>query len=230
MRICIFFWIYGFDFLEVSMLIMLEFFVLRLILSGLINWVCFRFCAVIFSSFFRYYSPKPLHEPSGRNHGLDLQRRSPLSPSVADLHHHPALYPSLLCAKRPICAGGSSNHCRSSVGMFLDFFFFFMGLRWERWKKKKKRSDACSEEQRKKSLFLEFFYGSEMRQVRRKKERKKERMNKLRMCLAKRAGAKGGLVWLCSNCGTHVVGLIIEMPLKIELWKLKTHKMCFQFP
>ena len=113
------------------MLIMLEFFVLRLILSGLINWVCLRFCAVIFSSFFRYYSPKPLHEPSGRNHGLDLQRRSPLSPSVADLHHHPALYPSLLCAKRPICAGGSSNHCRSSVGMFLDFFFF-MGLRWER--------------------------------------------------------------------------------------------------
>ena len=126
MRICIFFWIYGFDFLEVSMLIMLEFFVLRLILSGLINWVCLRFCAVIFSSFFPYYSPKPLHEPSGRNHGLDLQRRSTLSPSVADLHHHPALYPSLLCAKRPICAGGSSNHCRSSVGMFLDFFFLWV--------------------------------------------------------------------------------------------------------
>ena len=40
MRICIFFWIYGFDFLEVSMLIVLEFFVLRLILSGLVNWVC----------------------------------------------------------------------------------------------------------------------------------------------------------------------------------------------
>ena len=37
MRICIFFWIYGFDFLEVSMLIVLEFFVLRLILSGLVN-------------------------------------------------------------------------------------------------------------------------------------------------------------------------------------------------
>ena len=161
MRICIFFWIYGFDFLEVSMLIVLEFFVLRLILSGLINWVCLRFCAVIFSSFFPYYSPKPLHEPSGKNHGLDLQRRSTLSPSVADLHHHPALYPSLLCAKRPICAGGSSNHCRSSVGMFLDFFFFYgseMGKVKKKKKKKKKRSDACSEEQRKKSLFLEFFY------------------------------------------------------------------------
>ena len=40
MRICIFFWIYGFDFLVVSMLIVLQFFVLRLILSGLVNWVC----------------------------------------------------------------------------------------------------------------------------------------------------------------------------------------------
>ena len=34
------FWICGFDFLEVSMLTVLEFFVLRLILSGLVNWVC----------------------------------------------------------------------------------------------------------------------------------------------------------------------------------------------
>ena len=25
-------------------------------------------------------------------------------------------------------------------------------------------------------------------------------------------------------------GLIMEMPLKTELWKLKTPKMCFQFP
>ena len=40
MTICIFLCIYGFDFLEVSMLIVLEFFVLRLILSGLVNWVC----------------------------------------------------------------------------------------------------------------------------------------------------------------------------------------------
>ena len=40
MRICIFFWIYGFDFLEVSMLTVLEFFEPRLILSGLVNWVC----------------------------------------------------------------------------------------------------------------------------------------------------------------------------------------------
>ena len=40
MRICIFFLIYGFDFLEVSILIVLEFFVLRLILSGLVNCGC----------------------------------------------------------------------------------------------------------------------------------------------------------------------------------------------
>ena len=174
MRICIFFWIYGFDFLEVSMLIMLEFFVLRLILSGLINWVCLRFCAVILSSFFPYYSPKPLHEPSGRNHGLDLQRRSPLSPSVADLHHHPALYPSLLCAKRPICAGGSSNHCRSSVGMFLDFFFF-MGLRWERWKKKKKI--WCLQRRTEKEKFVSWIFLWVWDEKGKKKKRKKERTN-----------------------------------------------------
>ena len=28
----------------------------------------------------------------------------------------------------------------------------------------------------------------------------------------------------------RVVSLITKMPLKIELWKLKTPKMCFQFP
>ena len=30
--------------------------------------------------------------------------------------------------------------------------------------------------------------------------------------------------------GSLRVCLITEMPLKIELWKLKTPKMCFQFP
>ena len=35
--------------------------------------------------FSRCYSPKPLHEPSDGNQGLDLQRRSPLSPSAAYL-------------------------------------------------------------------------------------------------------------------------------------------------
>ena len=137
MRICIFFWIYGFDFLEVSMLIVLEFFVLRLILSRLVNQVCLCFCAVIFSSFFPYYSSKPLHEPNSENHGLDLRRQSLPSPSTADLHHHLAPYPLLLCAKRPICARGSSNRCRSSLGMFLDFFFY--GSKMRKAKKKKKK-------------------------------------------------------------------------------------------
>ena len=34
---------------------------------------------------------------------------------------------------------------------------------------------------------------------------------------------------LDSDCGTLNVGLIMEMPLKTELWKLKIPKMCFQF-
>ena len=34
---------------------------------------------------------------------------------------------------------------------------------------------------------------------------------------------------LDSDRGTLNVGLIMEMPLKTELWKLKIPKMCFQF-
>ena len=34
--------------------------------------------------------------------------------------------------------------------------------------------------------------------------------------------------WL--NRGTQYVVLIMKMPLKIELWRLKIPKMCFQFP
>ena len=34
----------------------------------------------------------------------------------------------------------------------------------------------------------------------------------------------------CSDCGTKYVVLFTEMPLKTELWKLKTIKMYFQFP
>ena len=30
--------------------------------------------------------------------------------------------------------------------------------------------------------------------------------------------------------GGHHVNIFMEMPLKTELWKLKTAKMCFQFP
>ena len=46
------------------------------------------------------------------------------------------------------------------------------------------------------------------------------------------------LVWKKKKCqkllldsdrGTLNVGLIMEMPLKTELWKLKIPKICFQF-
>ena len=143
------------------MLIVLEFFVLRLILSGLVNWVCLRFCVVIFSSFFPYYSPKPLHKPSDGNHGLDLRRWSPPSPSAADLHCHPAPYPSLLCAKRPILARWNFNRRCSFVGMFLDFLFILFFLLWvdeKGEKKKKKKKNLLLAKQRKKSLFLKIFF------------------------------------------------------------------------
>ena len=39
--------------------------------------------------------------------------------------------------------------------------------------------------------------------------------------------------WKKSNIAAEHLkscGIIMEMPLKTELWKLKTPKMCFQFP
>ena len=135
---------------------------------------------MIFSSFFPYYSSKPLHEPSGGNHGLDLRCRSLSSPSAADLHHHPAPYLSLLCAKRSICARGSSNRYRSSVGMFLDFFY---GSKMRKAKKKKKIWSLQRRIEKEKFVswffyILYFFMGLRWeRQEEKKRKEKKERMN-----------------------------------------------------
>ena len=41
---------------------------------------------------------------------------------------------------------------------------------------------------------------------------------------------KGSKVVVDFDCGTQYVVLITEMQFKTELWKLKTTKMCFQFP
>ena len=46
----------------------------------------------------------------------------------------------------------------------------------------------------------------------------------------KKKKKRGTKVVADSNRGTQYVVLITEMPLKIELWKLKISKMCFQFP
>ena len=66
-------------------------------------------------------------------------------------------------------------------------------------KKKKKNQMLAAKNIEIKVCFLIFFFfnGFEMRKAgrkKKKKERKKERKNELRMCLAKRAIAKGGLV------------------------------------
>ena len=79
-------------------------------------------------------------------------------------------YPLLLCAERPICARGSSNHRRSSVGMFLDFFY---GSKMRKAKKKKKDLIVAAKNRERKVCFLIFlyfifFYGFEMRKAGRK--------------------------------------------------------------
>ena len=54
----------------------------------------------------------------------------------------------------------------------------------------------------------------------RKKERKKK--EKWRREPLKRPSKVAPHV-CCSDCGTQYVGLLTEMPLKTESWKLKTH-------
>ena len=60
-----------------------------------------------------------------------------------------------------------------------------------------------------------------------KKERKNELKNRERKTYQKKKFKSCGC---CSNNGSFYVCLIMEMPSKTKLWKLKTPKMCFQFP
>ena len=61
-----------------------------------------------------------------------------------------------------------------------------------------------------------------------KGKRKKKKMKKPNSLNWRKK--KGSKVATDFDCGTQYVVLITKMPLKIELWKLKTPKMCFQFP
>ena len=61
---------------------------------------------------------------------------------------------------------------------------------------------------------------------RKKKKRKEERTIEEQWRRKKKKGSKGA-VDLTS--GSLYVCLITKMPLKTELWKLKTVKTCFQF-
>ena len=75
---------------------------------------------------------------------------------------------------------------------------------------------------------------TEMRKAKRKKERKKERPNgrteKEERKVEKKEKRKKESESKVAAGGFLAVCLIIEMLLKTELWKLKTPKMCFQFP
>ena len=83
----------------------------------------------------------------------------------------------------------------------------------EKEKKKKKR-----EEERKNSATLD--------------QRKRKEERKMKMFVEKKADEEA------SKAGSHVLhrqwvhacGCSYKMPLKTELWKLKTPKTCFQFP
>ena len=54
-----------------------------------------------------------------------------------------------------------------------------------------------------------------------KRKRKKKKKRKTERVMDKRQDTVNG---------GHHVNIFTEMPLKTELWKLKTTKMCYQFP
>ena len=61
-----------------------------------------------------------------------------------------------------------------------------------------------------------------MRKAKRKEKKRKERPNRRKKKKERESKVAAG--------GSLGVVLFKKMPLKIELWKLKTTKMCFQFP
>ena len=61
---------------------------------------------------------------------------------------------------------------------------------------------------------------------RKKKKRKEERTTEEQWRRKKKKGSKGAADL---TSGSLHVCLITKMPLKTELWKLKTAKMCFRF-
>ena len=63
-----------------------------------------------------------------------------------------------------------------------------------------------------------------------RRRKKKERKNLANEEQWRRKKKKWSKVAADPDNGSLHVCLITKMPLKIELWKLKTAKMCFQFP
>ena len=79
-------------------------------------------------------------------------------------------------------------------------------------------------------FFLFFFIETPNILYQKKKKRKKKERKNWRPNLGEERKKKGQKLRLTSDRETQYVVLITKMPLKTELWKLKTPKMCFQFP
>ena len=99
---------------------------------------------------------------------------------------------------------------------------------WTQWKKKKKKPNQWRPVKRR-SKKKERKNPANGDQWKKKGEKKKERKNPVseRRNPMKKNGSKGAADL---TSGSLHVCLIRKIPLKTELWKLKTAKMCFQFP
>ena len=103
--------------------------------------------------------------------------------------------------------------------------FFFFQYHWTQWKKKEKKKEKRKKKKEKKPK-LEGRRRSHL--VWKEKEKKEdEETHAPNPVKKKRDGQK---LRLKSDSESLHVMLFTEMPLSYELWKLKTAKMCFQFP
>ena len=68
------------------------------------------------------------------------------------------------------------------------------------------------------------------RRRRKKKEKKKKKNRTAKKKGKKKKSQKWSKVAADTVCGSPFVCLITILPMSDELWKLKTAKMCFQFP
>ena len=112
-----------------------------------------------------------------------------------------------------------------SFYFFIFYFFPTPNTQTHRnqWKKKKKKNQTKTKpvkgKRKKKKKKPPSMKG----------KRKKRRWRNQTHWTQKRK-KKGSKVTADSDHVTHYIFLITEMPLKTELWKLKTLKICFQFP
>ena len=152
--------------------------------------------------------------------------------NTTPIWHRPSIFFTLFVGSIPV------THCR--------FFFFFYPNSSNLVKKEKKRereretqnkpkwkkktrTDRSERKKKKKKKKGRNPEQTEVKERRRRKEKKKKKKNRTAKKKEKKS-QKWSKVAASTICGSTFICLITILLLSYELWKLKTAKMCFQFP